>query len=358
MRKPRAKVDGDAYYHVMSRCALQTYLLADGEEVKDMFMRMLRRAEYFSGVKILNYCVMDNHFHLLLFVPKRREVNEAVLRDRVSVLYGKKKAECMFAKWDELEKSGNKAIAEKEKSALRKRMYELSEFMKTFKQRFSLWYCSNHDDMEGTIWQGAFHSVLVEGKHDALGAISTYITLNPVRAGIVKDAGQFAWSGYGAACSGDIMAKDALLLGYANGANQEQKWKAYCAMIKNATAGTAEGKVEREAQKNTTVDTNSTLLKSGDAGGTETSESDVKCGKGNDSKDKSGNDGGKLLRGLAATRMRERLISRGLAFGSRKFVEEAIHRAMQQSGGNGTPSHGYCMGEKRTALYFASRHTA
>ena len=81
MRRARVKVSGGAYYHVMSRCALQKYLLRD-PEVKEMFMKILRRAERFSGVEIANYCVMDNHFHLLVKVPKRQEIVRR--RERVS----------------------------------------------------------------------------------------------------------------------------------------------------------------------------------------------------------------------------------------------------------------------------------
>ena len=209
MRRTRIKVDGEAYYHVMSRCALQEHLLAG--EVKGMFLRILRRAERFSGVRVLDYCIMDNHFHLLLKVPKRCGVSDEELDERVRVLYGEAKAERIFARWKLLVDVGGGAAVERERNALRKRMYDLSEFMKTFKQRFSLWYCSNHGNLEGTIWQGPFHSVLVEGSRDALGAVSSYIALNPVRAGLVRDPGKYGWSGYGAACAGDATAKTALL---------------------------------------------------------------------------------------------------------------------------------------------------
>ena len=62
MRRARVKAEGEAFYHVMSRCALQQHLLTD--DVKGMFMKILRRAEYFSGVKIVNYCIMDKSVSL------------------------------------------------------------------------------------------------------------------------------------------------------------------------------------------------------------------------------------------------------------------------------------------------------
>ena len=42
-------------------------------------------------------------------------------------------------------------------------MHDLSEFMKTLKQRFSIWYNRNHDKRLGTLWTERFKSVLVEG---------------------------------------------------------------------------------------------------------------------------------------------------------------------------------------------------
>ncbi len=234
MRRARVKAEGEAFYHVMSRCALQEHLLT--EEVKGMFMTILRRAEQFSGVRILDYCVMDNHFHVLVKVPKRRAVSNEELDARIKTLYGERKALRMFARWGILSDAGAIATVEREREALRKRMYDLSEFMKTFKQRFSLWYCSNHGNLEGTIWQGPFHSVLIEGSHDALGAVSTYIALNPVRAGLVKDPGKYAWSGYGAACAGDMPAKAALLSSMGGRRSEDEKWKAFHAMVSSAAA--------------------------------------------------------------------------------------------------------------------------
>ncbi len=219
MRMPRVKVEREAYYHVTSRCALQEYLM--GGEAKDMFVKMMRRAEAFSGVHIITYCVMDNHFHILVKVPKRREVSEATLKERITVLYGKDKAERIFTRWKAFVEQGFVDDVRREQDAFRKRMYDLSEFGKTLKQRYSVWYCSNHtrkvgNDQHqeeraimGTMWQGRFHSVLVESTQKALTAVAAYIDMNPVRAKIVSNAKAYRWSGYGAAKRGDSDAKAA-----------------------------------------------------------------------------------------------------------------------------------------------------
>ena len=286
MRRARVKVNGEAYYHVMSRCALQEHLLVG--EVKEMFLKILRRAERFSGVRVLDYCIMDNHFHLLLKVPKRREVPDDELDARIRVLYGEAKANRIFTRWKLLVDVGGESAVARERDALRKRMYDLSEFMKTFKQRFTLWYCSNHGNLEGTIWQGPFHSVLVEGSRDALGAVSSYIALNPVRAGLVRNPGDYAWSGYGAACAGDASAKSALISEFGGRRPEGEKWKAIRARIE-ADAVACLAAAEGTAGNAAAVDGNREIE--------------------------------------AGPERRDRDMSRGVAFGSETFVRAAISGA-------------------------------
>ncbi|MCH8475276.1 MAG: hypothetical protein LAT55_08610 [Opitutales bacterium] len=93
-----------------------------------------------------------------------------------------------------LEQGGT--AAEELRAALHKRMNNLPEFMKTFKQRVSIWYNSEYRRY-GPLWSEKFKSVLVEGRANALKVVAAYIDLNPVRAGLVDDPGKYAYSGYG-----------------------------------------------------------------------------------------------------------------------------------------------------------------
>jgi len=203
MRTARLKMNG-AYFHVMNRCALQEFLFDDEE--KEMFVKMMRRAEFFSGIKIMDYCVMNNHFHILLKVPEREDVPEALIKERVTVLYGEDRARKMFARWDAFRAAGQAEVVEGELSALERRMYDLSQFMKTLDQRYSVWYRANHDMKEGTIWQGRFYSVLLDSDSGALSAVSSYISMNPVRAKIVVNPEDYPWCGIGAAKRKDMQA--------------------------------------------------------------------------------------------------------------------------------------------------------
>ena len=51
-------------YHVMSRTAGGEMLFDDVD--KEAFGRIMRRLERFAGVEVLTFCMLDNHFHLLL----------------------------------------------------------------------------------------------------------------------------------------------------------------------------------------------------------------------------------------------------------------------------------------------------
>lgn len=205
MRMARIKNDGEGWYHIVSRTAFQLFKFEDGD--RDMFVGMMRRVAAFSGVEVLNYCVMSNHFHILLHIPEPSEISEAMLLDRVGVLYGSENAEILASHWKALRKRRDFKNLEREQNQLRRRMGDMSEYMKTLKQRFSIWYRNNHEKrFSGTLWEGRYKSVVLQGTAATLSAVSAYIDLNPVRARIVDDPAKYGWSGYGAAMSGDSSA--------------------------------------------------------------------------------------------------------------------------------------------------------
>ena len=207
MRMKRVKTDGEGYYHLMSRCCLKQFLLKDME--KQVFCDMMRRVAGFSGIEILTHCVMDNHFHLLVHLPKPLPVSESELLRRVGILYGQARAKDMKARWAHYREAGLSGLLKKEQNQLRARMGDISPFMQILKQRFTIWYRANHDGHEGTLWQGRFTSTLVEGS-GSLAAVGAYIDLNPIRAGIVADPKDYPFCGYGAAIAGNTEAQKSL----------------------------------------------------------------------------------------------------------------------------------------------------
>lgn len=208
-RMNRIKADGLAYYHVISRVANKAFLLK-GSETKRTIVNMLYRAAEFSGVDIVTYAVMDNHFHLCIRVPEKVEIPESEVVRRVGVLYGEDGMGVFVRRLARLREDGKCSSADAEIDRLRTRMGDLSEFMKTFKQRVTQWFNANHRH-EGTLWCGRFKSVLVEdGLY--LRNMVDYIHGNPVRAAIASAPEQYEWCAPGAAARGDLRAKKGLSL--------------------------------------------------------------------------------------------------------------------------------------------------
>ena len=183
-------------------------MMDDGE--KRVLLGMIRAAAEFSGVEVYTHALMDNHFHLLIRVPQRQEVDDGELARRVRALYGPERSEKMFMQWVKWEAKGQGSRVEEAKKRLRARMYDLSQFCKTFKESYTQDYNRRHDNT-GTIWEGRFKSILLEGSWRALMTVAAYIHLNPVRAEMVDDPELAVNTGYGAACAGDPMARRGLV---------------------------------------------------------------------------------------------------------------------------------------------------
>ena len=202
-RPNRIKLDGEGYYHVIDRIAHREFLLKD-ELIKKRLLDLMRRAAEFSGVDVCTYVLMDNHLHLCVHVPEAGEIDERTVVERVGTLYGEPRAAALRAELERLRAAGMEADAVRMLDRLRARMGDLSEFMKTFKQRVTQWY-NRELGHEGTLWCGRFKSVLLE-KDDAVRAVANYIHCNPVRAKMVESAEDYRWSGLGAAARGDARA--------------------------------------------------------------------------------------------------------------------------------------------------------
>jgi hypothetical protein len=98
-------------------------------------------------------------------------------------------------------------------------MCDLSEFMKSLKQRFTQWY-NSENGTKGTLWESRFKSELVESGY-AAQTVAAYIDLNPLRAGMLGactssrssagDPKDYRWCGYAEAVAGKKEAQLGLL---------------------------------------------------------------------------------------------------------------------------------------------------
>jgi len=207
MRSRRVKLEGRYIYHCMSRVIERQFVLGDQE--KEYFRGLMRRCEGFCGVRIVTYAILDNHFHILVEVPALKPLGEKALMERMRLLYSPEYMEEVRAQWALWRKQGHEKLVKRDQARYQARMGDVSEFMKTLKQRFTQWY-NRQDGRKGTLWEGRFKSVLVQGKGHPLVTMAAYIDLNAVRAGIVEDPREYRWCGYGEAVGGGPLARKGL----------------------------------------------------------------------------------------------------------------------------------------------------
>ena len=200
-----------AIYHCISRVVDRRFVL--GDEEKEQFVRYIRMYEAFSQVRVLAFCVMSNHFHILLEVPSPPEDRGASWSDtkflkHLGCLYSEQQMKGIRIKLKELRKHAGDEAAVAYRDSFFNRMWSLSQFMKTLKQRFTRWFNHQHA-RKGTLWEERFKSVLVEDGH-AARTMAAYIDLNPVRANIVSDPKDYRWCSYAEAVAGKTRSREGL----------------------------------------------------------------------------------------------------------------------------------------------------
>ena len=140
-RLPRVDI-GDCIYHVINRATARVQIFYT-EEDYDLFELVLEEAHCKFGMRILSYCVMPNHWHLVLHPRSDGEVSK-------------------FMKW----LSG------------------------THTQR---WHALHKTAGSGHVYQGRYKSFVVQNDKHLLDLIR-YVESNPLRAGLVAKAEDWKWS--------------------------------------------------------------------------------------------------------------------------------------------------------------------
>ena len=134
--------DETAVYHVMSRTALDGFPLGDIE--KDFMLDLIRRYSALYFVEILGFCLMGNHFHILVrMFPEHKFTNEDI-KKRYIAFYG-----------------DDKAFGDGWIPSLREKLSNLSEFVREIKVVFTRYYNKVHN-RRGYFWGDRFKSVIVE----------------------------------------------------------------------------------------------------------------------------------------------------------------------------------------------------
>jgi len=192
-------------YHCITRVVERR--LAFGQAEKEQLRMYMRMQENFTGCRVLAYCLMSNHVHLLLEVPPLAAggLSDEELLKRLGAIYPEAVVAEVATELREARKKVRAGLAHETlvtriHERYTYRMHDLGELMKTLLQRFTRWFNAKHKRV-GTLWESRFKSVLVE---DGMAAqtMAAYIDLNPVRAGMVVDPADYRWSSYGEAMGG------------------------------------------------------------------------------------------------------------------------------------------------------------
>ena len=159
-------------YHVMSRTALDGLPFGDIEN--DELLKIIKRLSTVYFTDILGFCLLGNHFHILVRMFPGQDFSDSDIKNRHAVYYG-----------------NDIGLSDKNIEFFRKKWSSLSEFVKDIKVTFSRYYNKKHD-RRGTLWGERFKSLIVEDGTSLINCLA-YIDLNPIRAGIVKRPEEYRW---------------------------------------------------------------------------------------------------------------------------------------------------------------------
>ena len=139
MSRPLRITYPGAIYHIINRGSRRDKIFKRIKDKKQFLSRLLEVKEKY-GVIIHAYCIMDNHYHLLVETPNAN----------------------------------------------------ISSFMKILQGGYANWFKAKYNQI-GPLFQSRYKSVLVEDEAYLI-TLSAYIHLNPVRAGIIERAEKYTWS--------------------------------------------------------------------------------------------------------------------------------------------------------------------
>lgn len=179
----------DTVHHLTSRIAHRVYFLKDDE--RNDFLSFVFRVTEFSGVKLLGWCIMTNHFHLLVYLPEPEALPDDEVRRRYDILKGIG-ANLSLKSQEEIEKQ-------------RHRMYNIADYMKMIKQWFSEDY-NRRNGHKGTMWEATYGDVHVGKTSRAMAERLAYLHLNPVRAAITPNFDDYRWSSLTACMENNAIA--------------------------------------------------------------------------------------------------------------------------------------------------------
>lgn len=211
----------ETVHHLVSRIAHRVYFLKDEE--RDEFIDMMRRTAEFCGIKLIGWCIMTNHFHILAYLPRPQALDEDEILRRYGVLKGLSAASALsrtFDKWRREGVSGEKRVKE-ELEKISGRMYDIGSFMKILKQWVTMEYNRRYSH-KGTLWESAYYDRVIGLSLSKIAECLGYIHLNPIRAAASDRFDGYFWSSYTAFIRGNQLAEKGMRFVYGENISRDE----------------------------------------------------------------------------------------------------------------------------------------
>jgi putative transposase len=173
-RDRRAKVEsGDAFYHIFCKVAgpkADYYPFTADPAKRDKFIQLLNHFTQAYYCQLITYCVMGNHYHIVVRFEESSPKSRQDLEARAALLYPNNEV------W-------RKGWSEDHWDKFSQRLHDMSEFMRNVQQAFTRWV-NKKEKTSGSFWRDRFKSVILADGDSVLDC-ALYVDLNPVRAGLV-----------------------------------------------------------------------------------------------------------------------------------------------------------------------------
>jgi len=131
----------DAYYHVMNRGLAYQKIFTDRVD-RELFLNLLGECHQMWGIEVFAYCLMGNHYHVLLQTPQAN----------------------------------------------------LSRIMRHLDGLYTQRYNRRHH-RDGPLFRGRYKAIVVDEEPYLLSVVR-YIHRNPIEAGVVRGLDRYPWSSY------------------------------------------------------------------------------------------------------------------------------------------------------------------
>ena len=141
-------------------------------------LNLIRYLSRFYFVDVLGFCLMSNHFHLVVRMHTGDHLSDEAMTERLEAWFPE-----------------GRTISPKNIVDFRERWSSLSQFVKDIKQGFTRFYNKRHN-RKGYFWGDRFKSLIVQNGYSLVNLLA-YVDLNPVRAGIVKRPELYRWCSLG-----------------------------------------------------------------------------------------------------------------------------------------------------------------